>query len=111
MSSTIPRADGFADYVIQHPTLARLHARLPAAVAEHVIVVAHDHPIQGVDYVALITLDVQYNAGVIGLVYRRAIVDELIVCGGKEGASQRIEVSDRGRASVDFALLRCGLLR
>ena len=42
MAAAVPGADGLAGHVVQHPARARLHAELVDAVAEHVVVVAHD---------------------------------------------------------------------
>src|SRR5580704_10241106 len=58
--AAIPYADRFLGDVVEHPTLARFHARLANAGAQNVIVVAHDDAAQRVDYLALIALDIEY---------------------------------------------------
>ena len=75
-------------------------------IAEHVIVVAHDDAIPGVDHFALIAFDVEEDARAVELLggrigRRRVAVLELVVCDGEEGASERVGVGNRRRRGVD----------
>ena len=63
MVAAVPGADRLAGHIVQHPALARLHAGLVDAVAEHVVVVAHDDAVFGVDDLALVAFDVQIRRG------------------------------------------------
>ena len=99
-----------AGHVVQHPALARLHAGLVDAVAEHVVVVAHDDaPLVrsiGVDDLALVAFDVEDDAGAVELLdgrigRRRVAVLEPVVGDGEEGAAERVGVGDGGRVGVD----------
>ena len=70
VAPAVPGADGLAGHVVQHPALARLHAGLVDAVAEHVVVVAHDDAPcgrclhDGIAHCALVAFDVELDAGV-----------------------------------------------
>src|ERR1700758_5180466 len=63
MIPAVPGIDRLAAYVVQHPALAGLHAGLVNAGAEHVVLVAHDDAVIGVDDLALVALDVEDDAG------------------------------------------------
>ena len=105
-----------AGHVVQHPALARLHAGLVDAVAEHVVVVAHDDAaervaglLDGVAHGALVAFDVQLDAGgeaLFGAVEVVAGADDAVARDGQEGAAERVEV--RGGRRVGMG---CGALR
>ena len=59
--AAVPGVEGLARDIVQHPALARLHAGLVDAVAEHVVVVAHDDAVLGVDDFALVAFDVEID--------------------------------------------------
>src|SRR2546430_2440846 len=69
--AAVRRTNRLADYVSQHPTLARFHACLVNARAEHVVVIAHDDAIFRVDHRTLIasmstTTRVRWNSSMGG---------------------------------------------
>lgn len=57
VATAVLAVDGLAGDIGQRPALARFHAGLVDAVAEHVVVVAHDHATEGVDDLALVPAD------------------------------------------------------
>src|SRR3990172_3250878 len=74
----VPGANGLARHVVEHPAFARFHAGLVDAIAEHVVVVAHDDAAKfvsdlvalrvagtlvGIAYGALVAFDVKLDAG------------------------------------------------
>ena len=63
MVAAVPGVDGLAGHVVEHPAFARLHAGLVDARAEHVVVVAHDDAVLGVDDLALVAFDVEDRRG------------------------------------------------
>ena len=118
----VPGADRLARHVVQHPALARLHAGLVDAVAEHVVVVAHDDAAQrvailhdGIAHRALVAFDVQLDAGGILLLDDGVVPLEAVVRDGEEGPAQRVEVGDGGRLTVNGGFvsrqLRSGSVR
>ena len=92
--SRLSQAYGLAGYIVQHPALARFHAGLVNAVAEHVVVVAHDDAIQCVDDLALVAFDVQVRA-------RRVLLHHcqwylyVVIAPRSERSAKCVEVGDR----------------
>ena len=99
-----------AGHVVQHPALARLHAGLVDAVAEHVVVVAHD------DAPGRLARSIAPRAGCLRCPVRRGwdtspstmalFALEAVVRDGQEGAAERVEVGDGGRVGVDGGFVR-----
>ena len=46
MVTTVPPINGLAGYVVEHPALARLHAKGMDLIAKQIVVVAHDDTIE-----------------------------------------------------------------
>ena len=117
VAAAVPGADRLARHVVQHPALARFHAGLVDAVAEHVVVVAHDDAPQGrrctiasrtsrwlpsmskIDAGAVELLDWADRPGCIAAL-------EPVVRDGEERAAERVEVGDGRRVGVDRRLVR-----
>ena len=115
MAPAVPGANRLADHIIQHPPLASLHARLVNAVAEHIVVVAHNNaPARivclhdRVADLALIAFNVQLDAGRILFLYCfDSIVGfppfEPVMRNGQERTAQRVEMGNTG-VSACFAV-------
>ena len=109
MAPAVPDADWLAGHIVEHPARARLHARLVDAVAEHIIVIPHDHSIPRVDNGALVTFDVEIDPGRVLFLYHFDSVVwiltlELVMSNGKEGTPERVGVGD-GRGGGMFGRL------
>ena len=116
MAAAVPGADRLAGHVVQHPALARFHAGLVDAVAEHVVVVAHDDATQrvailhdGVAHLSLVAFDVQFNAGGIFLLDDGVVPLKAVVRNREEGAAQCVEMRDGGRLTVNGRFACCDL--
>ena len=112
--AAVPGVERLAGHVVQHPALARLHAGLMDAVAEQVVVVAHDDAVLGVDDLALVAFDVEDDPRGMELLDRRSgggrvAVLEPVVGDGEDGAPERIGMGDGGRCRVDGRLAGGGL--
>ena len=104
--AAVPGVERLAGHVVQHPALARLHAGLVDAVAEHVVVVAHDDAVLGVDDLALVAFDVEDDPRAMELLDGRSgrgrvAVLGLVVGDGEEGAAERVGVGDGGCRGMD----------
>ena len=118
MAAAVPGADGLAGHVVQHPALARLHAGLVDAVAEHVVVVAHDDAalrvaglLDGVAHCALVAFDVQLDAGGELLDRRSASLRSNPLCARvRKGRPSVSKWAIGGRVGVGGGLLGGGLL-
>jgi hypothetical protein len=69
--------------------------------AEHVVVVAHDDPVFGVDDFALVAFDVQDNTRGIVLLDQRTVALESVASDGQEGTAQGVEMGNGRRFDVD----------
>ena len=96
MTAVVPGMQCIAGDVVQLPTRPGLHTRLMDHVAKHVVVIAHDNPVIGVDHLALIAFDVQLDAGGILLVNDSSVPLKSVVLQSKEGTAQCVKIS-RGR--------------
>src|SRR5947209_3606279 len=105
MVAAVPDADGLASRIVQHPAITGIHASLVDAVAEHVVVVAHDNATQqvvvlydGIAHVALVAFDVQGDAR--RKLNRRSIRLEPVMRQCQEGAAQAVKGGSRRCTSM-----------
>src|SRR6516225_7419846 len=104
MIPAVPGIERLAAHIVQHPALAGLHAGLMDAGAEHVIVVAHDDAIVGIDDLALVALDVEGSPGGVELLGRRvpwigAARNETVMGDAQKCAAQRVGIATVGVAA------------
>ncbi len=116
--TTIPSTNNLAHHIIEQPALARFHACLVDAVAEHVVIVAHDDtpPLIAVLHHcitdgALVAFDVEFDAGRIQFWNNGVIPLETVVGDGQEGPAERVEVDNGRRLAVNPCLVRSQALR
>ncbi len=109
--AAVPGVERIARRVGKHSALARFHGGLINAGARHVVVVAHDDAVVGVDHLARVAFDVENDAGAVkflrGRIGRRRIgVFEPVVGHGEKGAPQRVGMDDRGRSGMNRGFFR-----
>ena len=121
MPPAVPRPDGLAGHVVEHPALPSFHAELVDAVAEHVVGVTHHDATQrivdhdrvagsvscfgmgnGVAHGALVAFDIQLDAGGEALLSSVESVpgaDDPIACPSQERPAQGVEMGGGGGAT------------
>src|SRR5947209_1287511 len=100
MISTVPGIECLAGHVVEHPALARVHARLVHTVAEDVVVAAHDDAVLRVDHFALVAFDIKVDTRAVELLggwigRGRVAALEPVMSNGEKGSSEHIEVGSR----------------
>ena len=108
MAAAVPGVERLAGDVVEHPALAGLHARLVDAVAEHVVVVAHDDAVRWRRSTSrwLPSMSSSTRVGVELLDAIGAVRAESVVGDRQERAAERVEVARRSacrRATAAFS--------
>src|SRR5215212_9323373 len=117
MSTTVPSADGFRSYVVEHPARACFHAELLYAVAQHVILVLHDDaPLRisilhdGISNFAQVAFDIELDSSCIDFIHCRAVALEAIMRQCEKWTTQGVKVGDGRRVSMGGSLTSGSLL-